>query len=90
MYLAMAHQSICPRNWTFAQVPSASLPSDEDDNEENEKLTWSKCSQFPTEIHLELRANGTIKDWNQGRVEHDIQCECDKSTLTFVMSHFFI
>ena len=67
MYCKMAHQVIDPVSWSYAEIPSADLP--------NGLVEWNQCSQFPTEIHLELRAAGKIPDWNKGRAEHDVQCE---------------
>ena len=68
MYSTMSVQKLAPTNWTYAQIPSAELPI-------SGATEWNRCSQFPTEIHLELRGAGKIPDWNKGRAEHDIQCE---------------
>lgn len=55
----MSLAKLSPTRWEYA---------------EHETTDWSACSQFPTEIHLELRAAGKIPDWNKGRAEHDVQC----------------
>jgi beta-mannosidase len=66
----MSVQVLAPTSWHFAQ---AAIPLTE--------AEWTPCTQFPTEIHLELRAANRIPDWNKGRTEHDVQCELVYHTL---------
>ena len=62
--MKMSLKLLTPSSWHYADVTSSSL----------DQVDWSECTQFPTEIHLELRAAGKIPDWNKGRAEHDVQC----------------
>ncbi|ORY21893.1 glycoside hydrolase [Naematelia encephala] len=72
----MSLQVIKPTTWQYAESPvyepHAVVP-------DLKGAEWTDCTQFPTEIHLELRAAGRIPDWNKGRAEHDVQWVAEKT-----------
>ena len=70
------HIKIKPTGWSYkerdTQVPLS---------EEAQNSGWSPCSQFPTEIHLELMVAGKIPHPYVGRNEHGVQWVSKKEWL---------
>jgi hypothetical protein len=58
--------------WQYAQLPSASFP---DLDEHSKACQLTKCSKFPTSVHVELLAAGKIPDPYKDLNEAEVQCE---------------
>lgn len=71
----MAHQAIKPVNWEYRLAGNSASQLDEylDANSQTALTKWAPCSQFPTEIHLELIRAGIIPHPYKKRNEHEVQ-----------------
>jgi beta-mannosidase len=64
-----SHIRVEPVGWQYKQREADERPL----SEEMVCPGWSACSQFPTEIHLELMKAKKIPHPYKGRNEHDVQ-----------------
>lgn len=71
----MAHESIIPTQWEYrlATDATASLDGILDKDQQIAVSKWAPCSQFPTEIHLELMRIGIIPHPYKAANEHRVQ-----------------
>jgi beta-mannosidase len=70
------HRAITPTLWEYRLDPAAHSKELDDilSNEELKRISaWTSCSQFPTEIHLELMKAGIIPHPYKQRNEHKVQ-----------------
>jgi beta-mannosidase len=69
------HCAIAPTQWEY-RLDSSTPPTLDGilNAEDQERISqWSPCSQFPTEIHLELMKAGSIPHPYKQRNEHKVQ-----------------
>lgn len=71
----MEHLAIKPVNWEYRLHADSRPQLDEflDSDSQSALLEWTPCSQFPTEIHLELMRAGIIPHPYKKRNEHQVQ-----------------
>ncbi len=72
----MSHITLQPASWRWKALDTPSDP-----RADLALSSWTPCSQFPTEIHLEHLRAGLIPHPYKGRNEHEIQWISEKSWL---------
>ena len=71
----MTHKTISPVEWEYrlGAESATSLEGILDRHQQSAVGKWAKCSQFPTEIHLELMRAGIIPHPYKAANEHQLQ-----------------
>lgn len=71
----MTHQSISPTRWEYRLCADSATTLDDflDADQQTAISQWSPCSQFPTEIHLELMRARIIPHPYKAANEHRVQ-----------------
>ncbi|KAJ9105971.1 hypothetical protein QFC19_003306 [Naganishia cerealis] len=73
--MSSTHRAIAPTQWEYRLERSAHSDLDGILNAEDQKRIseWTPCTQFPTEVHLELMQAGIIPHPYKHRNEHKVQ-----------------
>jgi beta-mannosidase len=71
----MLHQSVTPKRWEYRLCAdsASSLDGILDAEQRTAIAQWAPCSQFPTEIHLELMRAGIVPHPYKAANEHLVQ-----------------